>query len=69
MMPLALAGLALVVQVIAVPLENDDPAAFGDNIGGLVFLVPFFIFALVYFWRTRTSTSTALTTPGVQVRP
>ena len=55
--PLVLAGLALVVQVIAVPLETDDPAAFGDNIGGLVFLVPFFIFALVYFWRSRSTQS------------
>ena len=47
--PLVFAGLALAIQIIAVPLELDDLAAFGDNIGGLVMLVPFFIFALVYY--------------------
>ena len=47
--PLVFAGLALAIQIIAVPLELDDLAAFGDNIGGLVMLAPFFIFALVYY--------------------
>jgi hypothetical protein len=47
--PLLLAGLALAVQIIAIPLERDDPAAFGDNIGGLIMLAPFFVFALVYY--------------------
>ncbi len=58
--PLVLAGLALVIQLIAIPLEHDDPAAFGDNIGGLVFLVPFFIFALIYFLRSRISVQTVI---------
>jgi hypothetical protein len=39
--PLVLAGLALAVQLVAIPLERDDAAAFGDNIGGLVMLAPF----------------------------
>ncbi len=47
--PLVLAGLALVVQLAAIPLERDDLAAFGDNIGGLVLLVPFFVFSLIYY--------------------
>ncbi len=47
--PLVLTGLALAVQVVAIPLEHDDAAAFGDNIGGLVLLAPFFVFALVYY--------------------
>jgi hypothetical protein len=49
--PLVLVGLALVLQLVAVPLERDDMAAFGDNIGGLVLLLPFFVFALVYYLR------------------
>jgi hypothetical protein len=49
LVPLLLAGLALAVQIIAIPLERDDPAGFGDNIGGLIMLIPFFIFALVYY--------------------
>jgi hypothetical protein len=51
LVPLLLAGLSLAVQLLAVPLETDDIAAFGDNIGGLVMLAPFFVFALVYFVR------------------
>lgn len=47
--PVVLAGLALAVQALAIPLEHDDAGAFGDNIGGLIMLAPFFIFALVQF--------------------
>jgi hypothetical protein len=41
------------VQALAILLERDDPAAFGDNFGGLVMLIPFFIFVLVQFVLTR----------------
>ena len=51
--PVVLAGLALAVQALAIPLEHDDAAAFGDNIGGLVMFAPFFIFALVLFILNR----------------
>jgi hypothetical protein len=51
--PVVFAGLALVVQALAILLERDDPAAFGDNFGGLVMLIPFFIFVLVQFILTR----------------
>jgi hypothetical protein len=47
--PLVFAGLALAVQLLAIPLEHDDLAAFGDNIGGLVMFAPFFFFALIYY--------------------
>jgi hypothetical protein len=57
LVPLLLAGLALAVQIIAIPLERDDPAAFGDNSGGLIMLVPFFIFALVYYLSGRRAQS------------
>ena len=50
--PVVFAGLALIVQALAVLLERDDPAAFGDNFGGLVMLIPFYIFVLVQFILT-----------------
>jgi hypothetical protein len=50
--PVVFAGLALIVQALAILLERDDPAAFGDNFGGLVMLIPFFIFVLVQFILT-----------------
>ena len=54
LVPVVLAGLALTVQLLAVPLERDDSTAFGDNIGGLIIFVPFFIFAVVqYVWNGR----------------
>lgn len=57
--PLVLAGLALAVQIVAIPLELDDLSAFGDNIGGLVLFAPFFIFALIYYLSLRRSLSAA----------
>ncbi len=50
--PLVLAGVALAVQALAIVFETDDPAAFGDNIGGLVLYAPFFVFALIYYFCT-----------------
>ena len=53
--PVVLAGLAMAVQLLAVLLERDDPAAFGDNYIGLVLLVPFFVFAVYqYLWSGRS---------------
>lgn len=49
LVPVVLAGVALAVQLLAIPLEHEDPAAFGDNFGGLALLVPFFIFAAVQY--------------------
>lgn len=50
--PLLLVAAAVVVQAVAVPLEHDDAAAFGDNIGGLILLVPFLVFAAFQYVRT-----------------
>ncbi len=55
--PVALVALAALVQLIAIPLEHDDPSAFGDNIGGLVMLIPFLAFAVVTFLSNRRLTA------------
>ncbi len=55
LVPIVLTGLALIIQLVAIPLERDDAAAFGDNIGGLVLLLPFFVFALIYYLRAGRS--------------
>ena len=52
--PVALAALALAIQVIAVPIENDDQNAFGDNIGGLMLFIPFLVFAIYQYRKTAT---------------
>jgi hypothetical protein len=52
--PVVLVGLALTVQLLAVALERDDAAAFGDNYIGLALLAPCFVFAVVqYVWNGR----------------
>ncbi len=53
--PIVLTGLALIIQLVAIPLERDSAAAFGDNIGGIILLLPFFVFALIYYFRTGRS--------------
>jgi hypothetical protein len=54
LVPVVLAGLAMVVQLLAMLLELDDQAAFGDNYIGLILFVPFFIFVVVqYVWNGR----------------
>ncbi len=53
--PIVLTGLALIIQLIAIPLERDSAAAFGDNIGGIALLLPFFAFALIYYFRVGRS--------------
>jgi uncharacterized membrane protein (UPF0136 family) len=52
--PVALAALALVIQLVAVPLESDDKTAFGDNIGGLMLFIPFLVFAIYQYRKTAT---------------
>ncbi len=51
LVPSALAALALAVQVIGVFLESDDKASFGDNIGGMLMLVPLAGVALWQYLR------------------
>ncbi|MDQ6637284.1 MAG: hypothetical protein M3Y62_05780 [Candidatus Dormibacteraeota bacterium] len=38
-LPILLGALALVIQVLGLIVERDDPKAFGDNIGGVFFFV------------------------------
>lgn len=57
LVPVILAGLALAVQLLAIPLEHDDAAAFGDNYGGLVMLAPFFLFVIIQFILNGRHTS------------
>lgn len=65
LVPVVLTALALLVQAVAVPLEADDAAAFGDNIGGLVLFVPFFVFVIVqYVWNRRLIASSGDTSGG-----
>lgn len=52
--PLVISGLAVVVQVLGLILERDDPKAFGDNIGGMVFFGVGLVLIAVQQWRTRT---------------
>lgn len=49
--PVVLVVATVLFQALAIPLENDDPAAFGDNIAGLIFFVPFLAFAAFQYWR------------------
>lgn len=54
LVPVLLVGVAILVQLLAVLLERDDAAAFGDNYIGLALLVPFFIFVIgEYVWTGR----------------
>jgi uncharacterized membrane protein len=49
-------GFNLLVELVAVPLETDDPAAFGDNLAGLILYVPFFGFVVgQYVWAGRAA--------------
>jgi hypothetical protein len=51
--PILLGALALVVQVLGLVLERDDPKAFGDNIGGMFFFA--LAMGLIAFQYRRTS--------------
>jgi len=51
--PIVLSGIAIIVQVVGLVLEKDDPASFGDNIGGMWLFVPLFIVLVVQFYMNR----------------
>ena len=51
--PIVLSGIAIIVQVVGLVLEKDDPASFGDNIGGMWLFVPLFVVLIVQFYLTR----------------
>lgn len=51
--PIMFSGLALLAQIFGVLFEHDDPASFGDNIGGMFMLVPLLIVLIVLYIRNR----------------
>jgi len=51
--PIVLSGTAIIIQIVGLVLEKDDPASFGDNIGGIWLFVPLFVFLIVQFYINR----------------
>jgi uncharacterized membrane protein YGL010W len=51
--PIVLSGTAIIVQIVGLVLEKDDPASFGDNIGGMWLFVPLFVVLVVQFYVNR----------------
>lgn len=59
--PLALTMLALAVQALGVVIEAGDKTSVGDNIGGMVMLAPFTVFALWQFMRHPAEAAVIMT--------
>ena len=57
--PIVLSGIAIIVQVVGLVLEKDDPASFGDNIGGMWLFVPLLVVLIVQFYVNRRHLATA----------
>jgi hypothetical protein len=53
LIPVLTSGFAMVVQIAGFALERDDPKAFGDNIGGLVFFGSALVLILAQRWGSR----------------
>jgi len=51
--PIVLSGIVIIVQIVGLVLEKDDPASFGDNIGGMWLVVPLFVVLVVQFYVNR----------------
>jgi uncharacterized membrane protein YGL010W len=60
--PIVLAGIAIIVQIVGLVLEKDDPASFGDNIGGIWLFVPLFVVLVVQFYINRRLLVSAVVT-------
>ena len=45
--PIALAGAALAGQLVGIAIESADPAALGDDIGGMLLFVPLLILLIL----------------------
>ncbi len=67
--PVALTALALAVQTLGFIFEIGDKASFGDNIGGMVMLVPFTVFAIWQYMRqpALVATSETVAPPSILV--
>ena len=57
--PIVLSGIAIIVQIVGLVLEKDNPASFGDNIGGMWLFVPLFFVLIVQFYVNRRHLATA----------
>ena len=57
--PIVLSAIAIIVQVVGLVLEKDDPASFGDNIGGMWLFVPLFFVLVVQFYINRRHLASA----------
>ena len=57
--PIILAGIAIIIQIVGLVLENDDPASFGDNIGGMWLFVPLFVFLIAQYYINRRHLTSA----------
>jgi hypothetical protein len=55
LVPVGFAIAAVAVQIVGLLIEPDDPKAFGDNIGGMLFFVPAMILLVVPYWRLRVA--------------
>src|SRR5579863_10174207 len=65
--PIVLSALAIIVQIVGLVLEKDDPASFGDNIGGIWLFVPLFIVLVVQFYINRRHlTASAEVAPALE---
>jgi hypothetical protein len=65
--PIVLSGIAIIVQVVGLVLEKDDPTSFGDNIGGMWLFVPLFVVLIVQFYsnqRHLVASTEVAPTPG-----
>jgi uncharacterized membrane protein YGL010W len=51
--PIILSGITIIVQIVGLVLEKDNPASFGDNIGGMWLFVPLFFVLAVQFYVNR----------------
>lgn len=57
--PIVLSGMAIIVQIVGLVLEKDDPASFGDNIGGIWLFVPLFVVLVAQFYWNRRHLATS----------
>lgn len=62
--PIVLSAIAIIVQVVGLVLEKDDPASFGDNIGGIWLFAPLFVFLIVQFYINRRHLASAEVVPA-----
>ena len=52
MVPIGIAAAAVLVQILGLVIERDDPKAFGDNIGGALYFGATLVILLIQWRRT-----------------